>query len=210
MPAKASLYVAGAFVIAALLIDSLTRGHSPETAAEWLAPIGPGVTAAFIALWIFDRWAWRQAGINKIVGRPVLLGTWSGEIASTWVNPETGERIKPDPSVFLVVRQRFWFVSVRLLTKESSSSSVFAALRPDEDGVCQLFYTYENLPQDEFKHRSQSHYGTARLTAPRNPNDGLVGGYFTDRKTTGDMRFHLHLSDLVETYSAAQKLAFRD
>ncbi len=76
-------------------------------------------------------------------------------------NPETGERIKPDPSVFLVVRQRFWFVSVRLLTKESSSSSVFAALRPDEDGVCQLFYTYENLPQDEFKHRSQSHYGTA-------------------------------------------------
>ena len=71
MPAKASLYVAGAFVIAALLIDSLTRGHSPETAAESAAPIGPGVTAAFIALWIFDRWAWRQAGINKIVGRPV-------------------------------------------------------------------------------------------------------------------------------------------
>jgi hypothetical protein len=36
----------------------------------------------------------------------------------------------------------------------------------------------------------------------------LVGGYFTERKTTGDMRFHQHLAKLVETYEAAQSLSF--
>ncbi len=208
MPAKATLYVTGALVVAVLLADSLIRGHSPAGVAEWLAPIGPGVTAAVVGLWVFDVWAWRQPGIDRLVGRPVLHGTWFGEVAPTWKDPETGKRKEPDTSVFLVVRQRFWFISVRLLTRESPSRSIAATLDRDKDGVSRLLYTYDNHPHDAFIHRSPPHRGTAVLTAPRNPGDGLVGSYFTDRKTTGDMRFHQHVPELVETYEAALKLSF--
>jgi hypothetical protein len=206
VPSKSVLYVTAALVLAALLIDSVIRGHSPEGVAEWLAPIGPGVSCAIVGLVIFDRWAWRQPGIQRLTGRPVLRGTWFGEVASTWEDPQTGKRIDPDPSVFLVIRQNFWSISARLLTNESRSRSIHAALRADEDGVCRLLYVYENHPEDDVKHKSQSHFGTAILSAPRNRQDGVVGGYFTGRKTTGDMRFHQHFPEFVESYEAGLKL----
>jgi hypothetical protein len=127
-------------------------------------------------------------------------------LASSWVDPATREQIAPDPDVFLVIRQRFWSVSARLLTNESTSSSLFAELTAGEDGVYQLLYIYVNHPQAAVEHRSKAHYGAVVLTAPRSRKDGLEGQYFTGRKTTGDMRFHVHRRQLVETYAAANRL----
>lgn len=206
MPARAGLYVVAALVVAGLLMESLIRGNAPESIAEWLAPIGPSVTIAVAGLWIFDRWGWRQFGIRHLHNRPVLRGTWHGELASSWVDPATGEQIDPDPDVFLVIRQRFWSVSARLLTNESTSSSLFAELAAGEDGVCQLLYVYVNHPQAAVEHRSKAHYGAVVLTAPRNSRDGLEGQYFTGRKTTGDMRFRTHHRQLVESYVAGKEL----
>lgn len=206
MPARTALYVVSALVVAGLLLDSVIRGHSPNTASEWLAPIGPAVTVALAVLWIFDRWAWRQFGIWHFTGRPVLHGTWHGELASDWKDEATGEKIEPDPDVFLVVRQRFWSISARLLTNESKSKSLFAELTADADGVCQLLYVYDNRPEAEVRHRSQPHFGAVVLTAPRSRTDGIVGQYFTDRKTTGDMRFPVHFPQLVESHAAGQAL----
>lgn len=206
MPPRAALYAVAALVVIGLLLDSALRGHSPETLAEWLAPIGPAVTAAVVGLWIFDRWGWRQFGVRHLTGRPVLHGTWHGELASDWIDPSTGKAIDPDPDVFLVVRQRFWSVSARLLTNESKSCSLFAKLTADADGVCQLIYVYDNRPEAEVRNRSQPHYGTAVLTAPRDRADGLLGQYFTDRKTIGDMRFYKHYPRLVESYAGGRRL----
>lgn len=206
MPARAALYVVAVLVVVGLLLVSVIRGHSPETPAEWLAPIGPAVTVAVAGLWVFDRWGWRQFGIRRLVGRPVVHGTWHGELASDWIDPSTKKKIAPDPDVFLVVRQRFWSVSVRLLTNESKSCSLFAELSTDADGVCQLLYIYDNRPDAEVRDRSEPHFGAVVLTAPRSRSVGLVGQYFTDRKTTGDMRFHDHFSQLAESYAAGRKL----
>lgn len=210
MPARAGLYVVAALVVVGLVLDSLLRGHPPESVSEWLMPIGPSVTVAAAGLWLFDRWAWRQPGIRRLLNRPVLHGTWHGELASSWVNPETGEGIDPDPDVFLVVRQRFWSVSARLLTNESSSSSLFAELTAGDDGVCQLLYIYVNHPQATVEHRSKAHYGAVVLTAPRNREDGIEGQYFTGRKTTGDMRFRMHYTQLIETHAAGRELLAAD
>lgn len=206
MPARAGLYVVAVLVVVGLLLDSLIGGHPPEAASDWLAPIGPSVTIGVAALLIFDRWGWRQPGIRRLTTRPVLHGTWHGEVASRWINPATGKGIDPDPNTFLVVRQRFWSVSVRLLTNESSSCSLFAELTAGADGVCQLLYIYLNQPRAEVQHRSNPHYGGVVLTAPKNREDGIEGQYFTQRETTGDMRFHVHFPQVVESYSAGQKL----
>lgn len=206
MPARTALYVVSVLVVVGLLLDSAIRGHSPQTASEWLVPIGPAVTVAAAGLWVFDRWAWRQFGIWRLLGRPVLHGTWHGELVSDWSDPATGRQVDPDPDVFLVVRQRFWSVSARLLTNESKSSSLFAELTADPDGVCQLVYLYANQPQAEVQHRSMPHYGAVVLNAPQNRADGIEGQYFTDRKTKGDMRFQTHLPKVVESHSAARGL----
>lgn len=206
MPARAGLYVVAGLVVGGLLLESLIRGHPPEAASEWLMPIGPAVALAAAGLWVFDRWAWRQRGIRQLVRRPLLHGTWHGEVASRWIDPETGEGIDPDPDTFLVIRQRFWSISARLLTKESSSSSLFAELTAGADGVCQLLYIYVNQPQAEVQHRSKLHYGAVVLTAPRDRRDGVEGQYFTGRETTGDMRFRAHYPQLVETHAGGRNL----
>lgn len=210
VPARIVLYVVATLVVLGLLLDSAIRGHSPEVLSEWLAPIGPAVTAAMAGLWVFDRWGWRQFGIRRLTGRPGLHGTWHGEIVSDWINPSTEKKIPPDRDVFLVVRQRFWSVSARLLTNESKSCSLLANLTTDADGVCQLLYIYDNRPEAEVRHRSEPHYGAVVLTAPRNRTDGLIGQYFTDRKTTGDLRFHEHYSQLVESHAAGGRLRDRN
>jgi hypothetical protein len=206
MPARIALYVVAGLVVAALVSYSAVRGHAPQNTAEWLAPIGPAVTVAGISLWLFDRWAWRWPGVCKLHGRPVLHGTWRGELASDWVDPATRQRIPADPDVFLVVRQRFWHISVRLLTKESASASMFANFKGDSDGTYQLVYVYANTPRVEVRHRSELHYGAVVLAAPRARAEGLEGHYFTDRKTRGDMRFRDHHKKLVETHAAGRRL----
>jgi SMODS-associating 2TM, beta-strand rich effector domain len=206
VPARAGLYVVATLVVIGLLLGSAIHGHSPQSVSEWLAPIGPAVTAAAAGLWVFDRWVWRQPVVRNLHSRPVLHGTWHGELASSWVDPKTEKQIDPDPDVFLVVRQRFWSVSARLLTNESSSSSLFAELAEGQDGVCQLLYIYSNQPQAAFQHRSPAHFGAVVLTAPRNRADGIEGQYFTGRGTKGDLRFRVRYSALIESHDAGRAL----
>ena len=206
MPPKPVLYTTAGLVVLVLLGVTAIRGHAPETASEWLSPIGPAVTVAATGLWLFDRVAWRWPGIRRLHGRPVLHGTWHGELASDWVNPKTSQGIPPDPNVFLVVRQRFWHVTVRLLTKESSSASMLANFKAAADGVHQLIYVYANTPRPEVRHRSELHYGAVVLGAPRDANQGVEGHCFTDRKTRGEMRFRTRFTSMVETYTAGMEL----
>jgi hypothetical protein len=185
---------------------AVIHGHAPHKAADWLAPIGPAVTVAGVGLWIFDRYAWRWPGVRRLVGRPVLQGTWHGELASDYQNPETGERIPVDTDVFLVVRQRFWQVTARLLTHESESASSLANFTVGADGVRQLVWVYTNIPRTEVRDRSPIHHGAVVLGAPRDTAHGLEGEYFTDRKTRGELRFLRCYKALIESHGAGRTL----
>jgi len=206
MVPRGVLYAVAALVVLALVGHSAIRGHAPENASEWLSPIGPAVTVAALGLFVFDRWAWRLPGIRKLHRRPLLHGTWHGELASSWVDPTTHQGIPADPDVFLVVRQRFWHVSTRLLTKESASASMLGGFKEDEDGVQHLIYVYTNTPRAEVRIRSGMHFGGVVLGAPRDSSAGLHGHYFTDRNTRGDLRLDTRYGQVVETYAAGLRL----
>jgi hypothetical protein len=206
MPSKNIYYVVAGLVILVLLGYTLEKGHAPHTPAEWLAPLGPAVTGSGILLWLWDRYIWRWCGIRKLAGRPILHGTWHGELASDWIDPETKNCIAPDPDVFLVVRQRFWSLSARLLTKESASYAIVADFKKDPDGVHELMYVYSNTPRHEVRYRSAMHFGTALLSAPRDGSDRLEGRYFTERRTGGELRFTRRLPKLVESHAGGVAL----
>ncbi|MPZ24601.1 MAG: hypothetical protein GEU28_13960 [Dehalococcoidia bacterium] len=207
MPPKSALYVAAGAVVALAFVIALVRGSAPDTVSEWLAPIGPAVALASAGLWLFDRYAWRWRGLRKLTGRPLLHGTWHGTLRTDWVDPQTGQQKSQDDNVFLVIRQRFSDLTVRMLTQESTSGSLEANLIRDPDGVHRVAYLYDNTPRPEVRHRSQIHYGATVLVTPKDTEaEGIEGHYFTDRTTSGEMRFHTRYKQLAETWVAAMNL----
>lgn len=206
MPSKNLVYFIAGLSIVAVVGYSAVRGHAPHSATEWLSPLGPAVTTAGVALWLFDARIWRFPGVRRIVGRSVLHGTWHGELASDWVNPETNETVPVDTDVFLVIRQRFWSLSARLLTKESTSYSIVADFKKAPDGLLELMYTYSNTPRPAVRYRSAMHFGTVLLGTPRGEGQYLEGRYFTDRRTSGELRFRHRFPEIVETHAAAEAL----
>lgn len=206
MPPRPAIYTIVAVAILTLFGYSAVRGHTPATPSEWLAPLGPAVTIAALTLIAFNRWVWRWPGVRKLHGRPLLHGTWHGHVASSWSAGGQDPRGAATASVFLVIRQKFWDVSVRLITAESSSRSLIAGVTRGPDGVCELIYVYGSTPQAGVRERSAPHHGSSVLTAPSDPSEGLHGQYFTDRNTTGDMHFPDRYKKLIESYAAGEEL----
>lgn len=77
-------------------------------------------------------------------------------------------------------------VNVVLLTEKSRSKSISSSIERVQD-KWQLTYCYLNVPKANVRNRSEIHYGTALLCVEN--MEKIHGQYFTDRKTTGDMRF---------------------
>jgi hypothetical protein len=135
---------------------------------------------------------WRRVWNRfPIVGRkffPDLTGTWAGELVSTWTSPSTAEGIAPIP-VTIWIRQGLFSTSIKLCSAESTSYSTRCLLEADHEiGRFRFWYSYDNDPRAQHRHRSARHEGVAWLELDiDNDPERLVGCYYTDRKTSGDI-----------------------
>jgi hypothetical protein len=126
-----------------------------------------------------------------IIGRklfPDLTGTWAGELVSTWTNPASGQAITPIP-VTIWIRQGIFSTSIKLRSGESTSYSTRCLLEADhEAGRFRFWYSYDNNPRAQYRHRSARHEGVAWLELDIDSDpERLVGCYYTDRRTSGDI-----------------------
>jgi hypothetical protein len=107
----------------------------------------------------------------------------------------------------MVIRQTFWSVSARLITRESKSYSMVGAIDSEGDSHYSLMAVYRNTPRASVRGRSPIHHGTLMLDIGGDPPSRLEGFYWTDRKTMGEIeltqRFNKHVSD----FAGAQQLA---
>jgi SMODS-associating 2TM, beta-strand rich effector domain len=150
---------------------------------------------------LYDRAAWRW--LRKATGVPLLDGTWSGELVSTYEDPTTGA-IVPPKAAFLVVKQSGSSLTVNMLTDEMSSRSEQATLARSSDGVWRLIWTYVSQPKEEHIHRSPVHRGTGELRVPSQPAERLLGNYYTARRTTGDISFTERVEARYTDFDAAR------
>ncbi len=93
--------------------------------------------------------------------RTRIDGLWRVELVPTDEShiPAGGNR-GPIPG-FLVISQSYWSVYVRQFTVESASRSrAFFWEHPDGAEAETLTFVYENVPQQQYQHRSQRHLGT--------------------------------------------------
>jgi SMODS-associating 2TM, beta-strand rich effector domain len=66
------------------------------------------VSAVWQSLWARLPWIGRKTF-------PDLTGTWEGYLTSTWINPETGQRLPPIPTT-IWIRQSLFTTSIKLRT----------------------------------------------------------------------------------------------
>ena len=137
----------------------------------------------------FWRRVWRWFPAIERLTFTDLNGTWEGHITTMWKSPDTGEPPEPFP-VTVQVTQSLFSTAIRFTTKEATSYSTRCSLQADRaSGAFRLLYSYEHRPTARVRPRSPGHDGSAwlemHLAADR---DTLVGQYFTDRMTVGDIK----------------------
>jgi SMODS-associating 2TM, beta-strand rich effector domain len=170
---------------------------------DMLVPFGSVVGAVSATLLVFDKWIWHWPIFRGwLVRRPHIRGTWRTELRSSWVNPQTNEGIPPIVA-FMVVRQTYSTLSLRLMTGESRSETISAAIEICTDGTFEINCAYRNKPKAEYRHRSEVHYGAMLLIADTAAPTRLEGDYWTDRKTTGGMTLTDRCDELFSTFEQA-------
>lgn len=204
MPSRGLINFIVAIVALTYLVSYVVQG-APVT-ADLARPLGAAAAAAALLVQIFDRWAWRWPLIRRFVRRPCVDGTWRGSLASHWVDPKTGKQTPPDPEIYMVIRQTFWTVSTRVITRESKSYSINAKIDSEGDSHYSLLAIYRNTPRASVRDRSPIHHGTMMLDIGGDPPSRLEGFYWTDRKTMGEIELTQRLKKHVNDYAGAQHL----
>jgi len=152
-----------------------------------LRPFSTVTGAVAFLLVVFDRWLWRVQVLHPwFVNVPNIRGVWKGMLFSNWLNPETGETIEPI-ECFMVIRQTYTTLSMRLLTKESASKVLAAQIVCEPDGIYSVFAVYTNEPKHSVRDRSPIHFGGLTLHVQGTPPNMLDGHYWTDRATQGQL-----------------------
>jgi hypothetical protein len=159
------------------------------------------VSVDLLILGIFSTYLWRFKMFRGwLVPFPDLQGTWKGSIQTTWVDERKGEL--PDAvSAILTIKQSFLNISCVMRTEEMTSRSSYSGFMLDADKqLKRLIYSYESNPSPLVKVTSPQHYGTMMFEIVENPDLKMVGEYWTNRKTTGQIEMSFWQSDMLEYF----------
>jgi hypothetical protein len=182
------LHLSAILLVAAAIWGGLLLYQGVAVEGSWFHPFSGVVGALVLLLAAFDLWAWRLRILHGwFVPRPDLRGTWRVELQSNWKDPTTDKVVGPIVA-YLVVRQTFSTLSVRMLTAESSSELIAAEINKATDGTYRLVAVYRNEPKLSVRDRSPIHHGAIVLDVQGDPVNELAGYYWTDRNSRGELR----------------------
>ena len=199
MPSRTTLQIIVGLV-ALIYLALLTILEAPARSIV-LQYYGAVVAVLYILFLLFDRYLWRIWGVrwvvDKLVGKPVLHGTWKGTLRSNYV---------PHPiEAYLIVRQTFSSVYVQFVTENSPSESLASELKQKADGRHELYYIYQNTPLALSLTTSPMHHGGALLDVQgKNPVNALKGSYWTSRATKGEIHLGEYSSNIYGSYEEAK------
>jgi hypothetical protein len=162
------------------------------------------IAVVLYAVIAFDLWLWKLPVLHDwFVKRPVIDGTWKVKLRSNWRDPTTESAIPPIDG-YMVVRQTFSTLSMRLLTAESQSELVGTEIVCSADRQYCVSGVYRNEPRFQVRERSEIHYGAVWLRIVTKSTKQLIGHYWTDRGTAGEMELSNRQRKRFQTFEAAQ------
>jgi hypothetical protein len=197
-------YVKAILYLAVLVWAILLYANGQALSSGLLRPLSTVTTVVVLAVMAFDLWLWRLRFLRGwLVKRPVIDGTWRVAIVSNWTDPATGKTLPPIEG-YMVIRQTFSTLSLRLLTAESSSELVGTEIVCSPDGLYCVSGVYRNEPRYQVRGRSPIHYGAVWLRIINEPNEALLGHYWTDRGTAGEMELTRRQNKAFQAFASAQ------
>lgn len=175
---------------------ALTEGHDLKNMSSFFRSLPHVVTIDAILILLFARWGWRcRLFDGRLVRSPKLYGTWRGHISSNW--ERDGKRLDPIPAI-LTVKQSLFRMSCTIRTAEMTSHSYAEGLLVEEGtNRAQLAYMYTSTPVPAVRERSPMHDGAAVLEVSETKTI-LEGRYWTERQTTGALRFEFVSRDFSD------------
>ena len=172
--------------------------------SSWLQPLSTVITVVLYAVMAFDLWLWKIPLLHGwFVKRPVIDGIWKVDIRSDWKDPSMHAPIPPIEG-YMVVRQTFSTINMRLMTAESSSELVGTEIVCSADGLYCVSGVYRNEPRYEVRDRSPIHYGAVSIKVIDLPVGKLLGHYWTDRKSAGEMELTDRRDKKLQDFKSAQ------
>ena len=169
------------------------------------------IPALIFVAFVFERWLWRQQLFHRVgvVTTPVVIGTWRGDLHSFWKENEDDDA-QPVRTVYLAIRQTAMTITVRLLSDEAVSEHIAGNVVRLDSGYPSISYIFRGEPQLRFRKGNVSpmYYGAARVEIVGDPATELNGPYWTDRETTGQVRFTEHSPVVAQTFDEAAAMAF--
>jgi hypothetical protein len=197
-------YIKAIIYVAVLAWTVILYVNHEAIKSAWLQPLSTVITVVLWAVLAFDLWLWKLPFLHGwFVKRPVIDGTWKVEIRSNWTDPATGIRIPPVDG-YMVIRQTFSTLSLRLLTKESSSELVGTEIACSADGLYCVSGVYRSEPRFEVRDRSPIHYGAVWLKIIEEKEKKVIGHYWTDRESAGEMELSNRQREKFQTFQSAQ------
>jgi hypothetical protein len=191
--------VSGIWSLALLILGVQLSGWAPKVLFAL-----PSVVLLFFLF--FNSWLWQLLPVRRIIARPQLNGTWSGNLVSMRNDSGGVEAIHDPIPIFFVIRQSYLEVSVTLISRESKSRSTIASIDSVQAGDFVLHYLYANRPHILVRDRSPQHSGGGRIEIVGIEPASLVGEYWTDRKSLGTFKLTKISSKTVGTFEDGQQL----
>lgn len=196
---KSSVYLLVGISAAAWFSLAYFNGLDLSKVKNFFGLIPKVVSIDLLVVAAFVKWGWKLKIFRGwLVPFPNLNGSWVGFIHSDWKNPETGEKPPPIP-VMLTINQSFFHISCMMCTSEMESSSYSEGfLLEPERQIKNLAYSYASKPRLSLNERSIPHDGTAVFKIIENPKQKLVGRYWTERLTKGEIVLEYRSKELLE------------
>ncbi len=198
------VYIFVAVLAAALLVDG-----TKETGFIF-KPCGTVITVVGLLLLVFDKWAWSFRFLHPwFVARPYIKGTWKGLLHAEYVDPTTNQKVPPI-EVYLVIRQTYFSIHARLLTRESSSEAMAMEIPKAADGVYTVASIYRNTPRQDHRDHSPIHHGAMLIHVEGDPVKALRAEYWTDRLTRGRIDFAEKNDTIYFEFETASNATFKN
>jgi len=170
--------------------------------ATWFRPFSIVTGVLVLVLSVADKWLWRIRWLRPwLFNMPDLNGTWKVAI-----HPTAPEALPSEVSAYMVIRQSFSSISLRLFTSESQSETLTARVVKCDDGTCNVAAVYLNTPRLQVRERSPLHHGALLLNVQGDPPESLAGQYWTDRLSQGELVLSARSSVKAHSFDQAKKL----
>lgn len=179
---KALVWVTLAAFVGALYVGGETVSW------DWFRALSAPTLVVGAAFWLFDNWLWKFRWFHGwLVKRPNISGKWKVDFLSTWINPDTGLPARSTGTI--QVKQTYSVITFLVETPESYGALIGSELIRLPQSRFRFCGSYLNEPKPSVRSQSTMHYGTFLLAieGPSHCPTRLVGSYWTDRKTTGEM-----------------------